>query len=227
MTELYAANTDCLKNKEFFDTCYAMLPSFRKEKVDRLQSVEKKLLSMGVFLLLTDVLGKRGISPEEIEFSYNANGKPTLTHFPNVHFSLSHSGNTVFCAVSDAAVGCDVERIRRIDLNIISRFFSPGEQAQIEAQPTQADKEKMFFRLWTLKESFIKMTGKAIASLLDFSISLCAETVDTEPQLIGDKTVYFKEFFLHDDNCYACCAKENNFSELNIINLEKIQKTQG
>lgn len=220
MTELYAANTDCLKNKELFDACYAMLPSFRKEKIDRLQSIEKKALSMGAFLLLTDVLRKIGISPEEIEFSYNANGKPTLTHFPNVHFSLSHSGNTVFCAVSDAAVGCDVERIRRIDFNIISRFFSPGEQAQIESQPTEADKEKMFFRLWTLKESFIKATGQSLSHLKNFSVIISENgiTLDTY------KNFYLQEFSLGDDNCYACCSKTPELLIPVIINLEDIKR---
>ncbi len=220
MTELYVANTDCLKNKELFDACYAMLPSFRKEKVDRLQSIEKKVLSMGVFLLLADALRKRGISPEEIEFSYNANGKPTLTHFPNVHFSLSHSGNTVFCAVSDAAVGCDVERIRRINQNIPNRFFSPGEQAQIDAQPTQADKEKMFFRLWTLKESVIKATGQSLSHLKNFSVIISENgiTLDTY------KNFYLQEFSLGDDNCYACCSKTPELLNPVIINLEDIKR---
>ncbi|MBE7041182.1 MAG: 4'-phosphopantetheinyl transferase superfamily protein [Ruminococcaceae bacterium] len=220
MTELYVANTDCLKNKELFDACYAMLPSFRKEKVDRLQSIEKKVLSMGAFLLLVDALRKRGISPEEIEFSYNANGKPTLTHFPNVHFSVSHSGNTVFCAVSDAAVGCDVERIRRIDLNIISRFFSPREQAQIEAQPTQADKEKMFFRLWTLKESFIKMTGQTLSQLKDFSVIIQEDGTRLDP----NKNFYLQEFSLGDNYCYACCSEVPDISPPVTINLEDIKR---
>lgn len=217
MTELYIANTDCLQDKELFDACYTMLPSFRKEKVDRLENVEKKALSMGAFLLLTAALKKRDIPPEKIAFTYNDCGKPMLSLFPETHFSLSHSANRVLCAVSDSAVGCDAEHIRPTSLSLADRFFTPIEQEQIAKA---SDRKKMFFRLWTLKESVIKATGQSLSHLKDFSVIINENGIILDPY----KNFYLQEFFLEDDYCYACCSKTLEALTPVTINLEDIKR---
>lgn len=217
MTELFVTNTDCLQAKDLFDACYAMLPSFRKEKVDRLENVEKKALSMGAFLLLTEALKKRDIPPEKIAFTYNANGKPSLTLFPNVHFNFSHSGSRVLCAVSDLPVGCDVERIRPASPSLADRFFTPIEQEQIAKA---SDRQKMFFRLWTLKESFIKATGQSLPHLKNFSVIINENGIILDPY----KNFYLQEISLGDDYCYACCSKTPELSNPVTINLEDIKR---
>ena len=48
--------------------------------------------------------------PERLRFIAGEWGKPALRDHP-CHFSLSHSGERVMVAISDAEVGCDIERI--------------------------------------------------------------------------------------------------------------------
>lgn len=217
MTELYVAKTDCLQNQELFDAHYRMLPSFRKEKIDRLENVEKKALSLGAFLLLTEALKKRGIPPEEITFTYNAWGKPTLNRFPKIHFNLSHSAGRVLCAVSDSPVGCDVERIRSIDPSLADRFFTSIEQEQLAKSE---DRQNMFFRLWTLKESVIKAVGQSLSQLKDFSVIIKEGIIQLEP----DKNFYLQEFSLGNNYCYACCSKTPEILNPVTINLEDIKR---
>ena len=86
-----------------------------------------------------------GFSVKQI--TIGVSGKPCV---PNINYNISHSGNIVICAVSDNAIGCDVELARNVKGNLSDKYFS--------------DKEKKmdFFRVWTAKESYLKMTGEGI-----------------------------------------------------------------
>ena len=75
-------------------------------------------------------------------------GKPSVE---NINYNVSHSGNLVICAVSDRPVGCDVELVRAVKQNVADKYFSESEKAM------------PFFKIWTAKESYLKMTGEGIA----------------------------------------------------------------
>ena len=86
-----------------------------------------------------------GFSVDEI--TIGENGKPCVD---KINYNISHSGNIVICAVSEQAVGCDVELVRDIKQNVAEKYFSEQE------------KKMDFFRVWTAKESYLKMTGEGI-----------------------------------------------------------------
>ena len=60
-------------------------------------------------------------------------------------------------------VGVDVEHLkpRRTD-DIARRFFAPGEQERLFAFAGH-EREAAFFRLWTCKEAFLKVTGEGLS----------------------------------------------------------------
>ena len=88
-----------------------------------------------------------------------------------MHFSLSHAGSWALCAVSDRPAGCDVERLGRGDPRIPGRFFHPEERAALEAAGDPAKWDRLFGRIWTRKESYLKATGEGIsAPLSGFSV---------------------------------------------------------
>ncbi|MBD3860013.1 4'-phosphopantetheinyl transferase superfamily protein [Bacillus sp. 28A-2] len=99
---------------------------------------------------------------DQIVFETEGNGKPVVRHIPSFHFNLSHSGDWVVCAVDDAPVGIDIEEIKPIDLAIAKRFFSADEYQDLLSQPPERQ-EAYFFHLWSMKEAFIKLTGKGIS----------------------------------------------------------------
>lgn len=83
-------------------------------------------------------------------------GKP---YFPEgcLHFSISHTKNYVFCALSDAPIGIDAEEVDRdIDLRLAEKILSPSEKAQYDAS---ADKRTALLTFWVLKEAQAKSTG--------------------------------------------------------------------
>lgn len=72
------------------------------------------------------------------------------------HFSLCHTRQAVFCAISDGVVGLDAEKIRPVSPAVISRVLSPEELQQFDGS------DEAFMRLWTLKEAYVKYTGEGL-----------------------------------------------------------------
>lgn len=74
-----------------------------------------------------------------------------------LHFSISHTKNYVFCALSDAPIGIDAEEVDRdIDLRLAEKILSPSEKAQYDASK---DKRTALLTFWVLKEAQAKSTG--------------------------------------------------------------------
>jgi 4'-phosphopantetheinyl transferase len=125
---------------------------------------------------LRDVLA-RYVSgkPEELKFSYNSYGKPSLAGEQSLQFNMSHSHEIGLVAVTrDAAVGVDVEHIRSdfASDEIARRFFSRLEVETFNSLP-QAEQVAAFFRCWTRKEAYIKAIGKGLSQPLDgFDVTL-------------------------------------------------------
>ena len=127
----------------------------------------------------------------------DARGKP---YFPDSPYfvSISHTDGVCLAAVSDQPIGADIERIKPRSAGhleqLASRFFSPDEAAAVHADPAE------FYRIWTAKESFVKLTGEGFSrSFPSFSVidsplafdsrdvSGCAVTVCSE---MADKPQY-------------------------------------
>ncbi|MDO3721513.1 4'-phosphopantetheinyl transferase superfamily protein [Marinobacter sp. chi1] len=105
--------------------------------------------------------------------------------------SLSHSQGLVACATSHGVpVGIDLEPIQRKPRwqSIVRRWFSLREQAWL----LEADDPMAFLTVWTLKEAWLKATGRGIAGNL--------QTLEVLPgfELIGDRP---------EPDWQACCFR--------------------
>jgi 4'-phosphopantetheinyl transferase len=120
------------------------------------------------------------IAPSDWRFEQGPHGKPELRGRADLHFNLSHCQGLVACAVRrEGPIGIDVEFLGRpAPLEVAARFFSRGEAGWLGKLPEQAQHEP-FFRIWTLKEAYIKAVGLGLSqSLGDFSVSV--ERLDLE-----------------------------------------------
>lgn len=95
-------------------------------------------------------------------YRYGEGGKPYLTNVSFL-FNLSHSGDYVFCGVSEQEIGVDIQKIQgdRV-LCLAKRFFAAPECQALEACGEE-EMRRMFFRMWVRKEAYGKLTGKGIA----------------------------------------------------------------
>ena len=88
-------------------------------------------------------------------------GKPYLAKEPDIHFNLSHSGEWAVCAISSSPVGVDIQHCDEGRRDVASRFFHREEIRYLDSLP-QFRRDEGFYRLWTLKESFVKATGRGL-----------------------------------------------------------------
>lgn len=220
MIRLYAANTRDLGDPNRFAQLLETVPDTRREKIHRLRKEEDKCRSLGAWLLLVHGLGQAGIAPGDIRLTEGDAGKPSLTNYPDVHFNLSHSGERVFCAVSGREVGCDVEQMGSVDLAIARRFFTPLETALLTEIPGAESQRQMFFRLWTLKESFLKAVGRGMTlPLRDFSIGITTEGAVLERNPFPERVFFLREWDFGDGYRYACCGEEAEFAPVEWVRL--------
>lgn len=162
-TIAYYSDTAALDDPALYYSLYETMPDYRRRKIDKFLFMKDKQLSMGVELLLRHALEELGEDMRDIDLVKN--GKPVLRG-SDVHFNLSHSEYKVMCCVSDSDVGCDVEMVQPIDLDIAKRYFFRSEYRAIEAAEDE-ERYDLFYRYWTLKESFMKVTGLGFELPLD------------------------------------------------------------
>ncbi|MEI3167924.1 MAG: 4'-phosphopantetheinyl transferase superfamily protein [Lachnospiraceae bacterium] len=180
------------------------LSAARQEKIDRLRYAADRRLSLGAGLLLDQGLKRFGLRERTEAFGTVENGKPCLLHHPEIQFNLSHSGSMVMAAFSSCPVGCDVEKKQKARMDVAKRFFAPAEQRALLAAETEEERDILFSRLWTLKESYLKVGGQGMAMALDsFTIALGGQPVLVERK----KARYrFQEFSL-PDYCASVCVQ--------------------
>ncbi len=93
-------------------------------------------------------------------------GRPVRSAQPGGwSLSLSHSHGVAACAISPGtAVGVDLEPLARRPAwqQVVRRWFTDAEQAWL----LEANRHQDFLRVWTLKEAWLKATGRGIAGHL-------------------------------------------------------------
>jgi len=125
-------------------------------------------------LLRTTLSRYDSMRPDAWRFKTTEHGKPALVSdapaAAPLTFNLSHTRGIVACVVSSGAtVGIDIERADRVrdSVRIAARFFSTREVAGVRRCAGDNDRTRRFVELWTLKEAFIKATGKGLSQPLD------------------------------------------------------------
>ncbi len=107
------------------------------------------------------------LKPFGIEYSEELNargqyGKPFLPEHAEIHFNISHGDGIAACVVGERECGIDCERVRPYRPNVVKRVFSEREQEFFGETP-ESQRNMLFFRLWTLKEAYIKAIGMGLS----------------------------------------------------------------
>ena len=129
--------------------------------------------------LLRTLLGRYlGVTPEKIEFSTNAFGKPALVsamHAGSLSFNLAHSGDVIVYAFTlRRKVGIDVEKIRP-EIKVMELAMSQFADNEINSLQACAPIERAdaFFRGWTRKEAYVKARGEGLSFPLNkFAVTM-------------------------------------------------------
>lgn len=165
--------TDCspLLEASLCAAAEEMLPPWRAEKVRAARHLQDKAQAAGVGLLLCHMLLQAGIERYALnEYTLQRHGKPELIYGTvptgdnsggKLYFNLSHSGRYAACIVGRASCGVDIEQVRegRAYTRIAERFFCDNEKAYLNSESGS----RAFYKIWTMKESYMKYTGRGFA----------------------------------------------------------------
>ena len=154
-------------NDDSFNKLLLSVKKYRRDKIEKLGLKESKYLSLGVELLIRIACEDFGVNYLDEEIVIGEYGKPSFKN-SKYFFNTSHSGKYALCVISDVEVGCDIEEIKDYKQRVAERFFTEKENNYLRITN---DKEALFYRFWTLKESYIKCIGKGFGmSLQSFEL---------------------------------------------------------
>lgn len=109
----------------------------------------------------------------ELNITTDTYGKPRLIRFPHIYFNISHCSGLVACAFHNVPIGVDAELPDYFPPILIQRALSESEKKLLAAKGTTLRLEQeWFYRLWTLKEAYVKKSGQGVdTDLTAFSFS--------------------------------------------------------
>lgn len=194
----YQSVHDIVINEQLLST---LQPKRREQLFSFRFEADKKRCAAAGLLLWEHLYHKH---PEYFTVSYNAAGKPSVLYRPDLDstistlpvpfFNLSHSNDFVMLAISDAPVGCDIERLHKAILS--HHVFHPQELARLLSLPEGDARNHEFLRLWTAKEAFLKAIGTGIdANAATYDLS------NGGPIRLDDGSVWAIEHHPLPDSC--------------------------
>ncbi|MEM8852715.1 MAG: 4'-phosphopantetheinyl transferase superfamily protein [Pseudomonadota bacterium] len=131
-------------------------------------------------------------APQDWSFQDGAFGKPHVAEPQSPHFNLSHCDGLVACAVSHCVdLGVDVEPVADpAPLDLADHYFACPE-SRLLTRMEPAERPLGFFRLWTLKEAYVKARGLGLTQPLDaFAFTLKPISVHFFDPALGDPSTW-------------------------------------
>ena len=168
------------------DLCRSCLSDAERCRADRFVFERDRTHHTVAHAVLRHLLGRYcSVSPESLEFSVSAAGKPSLQipdqnaptnatsptpkNLQALHFNLTHSGGRALLAVSRCReLGIDLEQVRpNIETLSISRNYFFGSERDAIEGALSVMRDNTFFRYWVAKEAVLKAQGIGLGFPLD------------------------------------------------------------
>ena len=197
--KVYISSVENLFTNRAYSHMLAKVCEKRQRKAQKLVKLESRVLCVYAELLLQSVYPQKTFNG----FEYDKYGKPYITG--GVPFSISHSGNFVAAAVTQAGcVGVDIQLVGDINERIFEKVLSDGEK---EFLSTVKDRRDAFFKLWVLKEAAVKAIGMGF-KLSPKNIE-CADASGIKKFIVyNGKKLYLTLFEPNEDYKLAVCGEQ-------------------
>jgi len=182
------------------------------QKAEKFYREEDRQRYIAAHLFLRAVLSHYfpSIQAERWCFETNAYGKPSLAklHGLNFHFNLSHSDSHIYIICSkEYECGIDVEEIKEMEFSTELLNLVMNKEEQEDFFKSQ-EKEKLFFKYWTLKEAYVKAVGEGVSLALN---SVNFKELESKP----------KYFRMQNKHYYTSCVKERYYLSFVILDCKE------
>lgn len=203
----YAINTNEIVSMKEISEFLNIISDERRKKISKFYFVKDKVHSLFAEIILRYALWEQySLSSPYIEFEKAEYGKPNLANHKDIHFNIAHSGNWVLCGIGNTPLGIDVEQIREVKLSLLESIYTKEENDFIFTQSPE-NRQKAFYMIWTLKESYVKNVGMGLNIPLN-SFSFRFSESNTQFYLHGEKnhSFSFQTGQLDDQHLTALCV---------------------
>lgn len=221
----YIINTRQYEDEAAFNAAIEFISPYRRQKIALLKNMKDKRRSLAAAIALNTALKEYGLEERTMEYDVGKQGKPYFRYNPDIHFSLSHSGDYAICSIGAHETGNDIELIKSGRERVARRFFTAEELDWIYESQAPRERDERIFRIWTMKESFLKVTGLGMSlPLKDFAIMLSDDDGANIRQNLNDKTYCIKEYTIpetlpeYDAYKISVCSEAKTFApELVVV----------
>lgn len=203
---IYLLSVPNIDDFEVYTEYLRFVSNERNSKIDAYRFNKNKTVSLFAELLIRYIIGNDlKISNEDIIFNYNEYGKPILKGFSRYNFSISHTDNTIVFISNGLPIGIDIEKINNGNLSLSKRFFAYNEYEYLKKS---LNFDIDFFKVWTMKESYIKMLGTGLyTSLSSFDI-------------FNPSNNYKYYNTLYNEYSISVCYQEKNIQPIELVPIE-------
>ena len=168
------------------DAALEFMSEQRRKQVLAFRHERGRKLSAAAYMLLCKALKEvYGINEPPL-FEYSEHGKPSIVGHPEIYFNISHCRSVAGCVVSSCPVGIDVEEVREYKDSLARYVLNEDEYSMVSSSRQPA---REFIRLWTMKESYLKLTGEGITRDLKTVLADTASTCHFDSQDLGNAII--------------------------------------
>ena len=210
---------DFEENKEFL---LSLVDEKKREKALRFKRNEDRVRTLIGDILVRVILCRDfNYKNKDIVYEYNEFKKPFLKGNTKIHFNISHSKDYVATAFDDEEIGIDVEEIKEMEYeDIVKRFFTDYEYKWIMEQEEE-DRLQCFYKLWTLKESYVKFKGQG----MKISFNSFKFDVDYKNNICkladNDEQIFFENYTIGNSYELSLCGLKEDM-EIEEITYEEL-----
>lgn len=151
--DLWTARLERPLTEQETEAMLRLLPPERRERLMKLQQVEKRREPLCAYMMLCMALWEKYQWRGLPEIALTPLGKPYFPDHPSVHFSISHTSGAVLVGVSEQPIGVDIEKIRPVSQRAMHRLAGVST-------------EEAFFQSWVRREARTKRSGSGISTMM-------------------------------------------------------------
>ena len=223
--QVHLIRIDHSRNLDDYKTLYPLLNRETKEKISKFLNADDKIRSLLSHLFLKILISRElGCDLMDIKFGYEKHGKPYLLSSKGLSFNISHSGEFIAIAISNVNIGIDIQECVDLDYEELAmRYFSKQEHNYIS---NASNIKENFFRIWTLKESYLKARGSGLHTPLN-SFYFLLKNNEINLYHEGNNTMfYFYSEIVHDEYHMSICSSREiesfELQEYNQVELDTL-----
>jgi 4'-phosphopantetheinyl transferase len=168
--QIWRARLDGVENED--EQLWKLLSGLERDRADRFRFDQHRFRFLRSHGILRAILSRYcGIPAAELPIETADGGKPFIgDRAGSLRFNLSHSGDWMALGITAGhELGVDIEiASREVDWQVIAKdYFHPREMQAIAGIADLNQRVEVFFRVWTLKEAYLKAAGRGLAGGLE------------------------------------------------------------